>query len=297
VDLLRGRVTALGIERESRRLHYAPPPSVTLSQWADAYRMLSSESSAEPGKWRTDRAPFLREIMDAISDPTVERVTFQKPAQIGWTELIGNMVGYVVDVDPSPILALQPTVDLAKMWSKERFDPLLRDTPKLKGKIAYGNRREKDQSILRKTFPGGFIAMTGANSAAGLRSRPVRFLLCDEIDAYPQSAKGSAKVGGSGGEGDPLSLAEKRTTTFWNRKIVKGSTPTLRGFSRGGAGAAAGVRRRVSRPMPGVWLCTGVGVAKSAMGVGAARDGRVPLRRRTRRRTRRRMRRAHPTPV
>jgi phage terminase large subunit GpA-like protein len=193
--------------------------------------MLSSESSAEPGKWRTDRAPFLREIMDAISDPTVERVTFQKPAQIGWTELIGNMVGYVVDVDPSPILALQPTVDLAKMWSKERFDPLLRDTPKLKGKIAYGNRREKDQSILRKTFPGGFIAMTGANSAAGLRSRPVRFLLCDEIDAYPQSAKGSAKVGGSGGEGDPLSLAEKRTTTFWNRKIVKGSTPTLRGFS------------------------------------------------------------------
>lgn len=172
--------------------------------------------------------------MDACSDPTVERVTFQKPSQVGWTEVIGNVVGYYIDLDPSPMLVIQPTVDLAKMWSKERFDPMLRDTPRMHGKIREGNRREKDQSILRKTFPGGFIAITGANSAAGLRARPVRLLIGDERDAYPVSARGSARAGHSGeaaGEGDPFSLGIKRTTTFWNRKILEGSTPTVRGQS------------------------------------------------------------------
>lgn len=200
-----------------------------MSQWADAYRMLSSESSAEPGRWRTDWFPPLREIMDCISDPKVERVTFQKPAQVGWTELIGNTVGYVVDLDPSPMLVVQPSLDDAKDWSKERFDPMLRDTPRLQGKIAYGARREKDTSILRKRFPGGFIAIVGANSARGLRSRPIRWLIGDELDAYLPSARGSTK--GGTGEGDPWSLAMKRTTRFWNRKIIEGSTPTVRGHS------------------------------------------------------------------
>jgi phage terminase large subunit GpA-like protein len=231
---LHGERTAREIARESRRLHYAPPPSLTLSEWADAYRMLSSESASEPGRWRTDRFEPMREIMDAMSDPTVERVSVMKPAQIGWTELIGNLVGYVMDQEPGPLLVVQPTVDLAKMWSKERFDPMLRDTGRLHGMVTETARREKDQTILRKTFPGGFMAITGANAAAGLRSRPVRHLIGDERDAWPLSSKGSAKVDsktGATGEGDPWLLGVKRTTTFWNRKLVEGSTPTVRGFS------------------------------------------------------------------
>lgn len=234
LEQLGGSLATLEVERESRRRHYAPPPVLTCSQWADQYRMLSRESSAEPGRWRTDRRPYLREIMDACSDPVVERVSFQKPAQVGWTEVIGNVVGFYIDLDPSPILVIQPTVDLAKMWSKERLDPMMRDTPQMWGKVREGARREKDQSILRKTFPGGFIAITGANSAAGLRARPVRILIGDERDAYPITARGSARAGQSGaaaGEGDPFSLGIKRTTTFWNRKILEGSTPTIRGQS------------------------------------------------------------------
>lgn len=234
LEQLNGHLSTFDVERASRRRHYAPPPDLTCSQWADRYRMLSRESSAEPGRWRTDRRPYLREIMDACSDPSVERVTFQKPAQIGWTEVIGNVVGYYIDLDPSPILVIQPTLALAQMWSKERFDPMLRDTPQMWGKVKEGARREKDQSILRKTFPGGFIAITGANSATGLRARPVRILIGDERDGYPVSARGSARAGHLGaaaGEGDPFSLGIKRTTTFWNRKVLEGSTPTTKGLS------------------------------------------------------------------
>jgi phage terminase large subunit GpA-like protein len=215
--------------------------------------VLSSEASAEPGRWRTDRAPWLREILDSLSDPTVERVVYMKPAQCGGTEAANNFVGYFMDQDPSPVLVLQPTVDLGKLWSKERLDPMLRDTPQLRGRVREGNRREKDQSILRKVFPGGYLAIVGANSAAGLRARPVRAILADEVDAYPQSAKGSARKDaklGATGEGDPLSLAIKRTTTFWNRKIYECSTPTVDGFSRIQRDYAASSRGRWLVPCP-----------------------------------------------
>ena len=232
---LMGHVRFADVERAVRRRCFAPPPRLTLSEWADQHRYLSPEGSAEPGRWRTSRAPFLREVMDACSDPAVERVVFMKPAQIGGTEVANNFVGYFMDQDPSPILIVQPTVEVATLWSKERLDPMLRDTPVLRGKVHEGNRREKDQSILRKVFPGGYLAAIGANSASGLRSRPVRAVLADEVDAYAQSAKGAAKKdskAGAMGEGDPLSLAIKRTSNFWNRKILEISTPTVRGVSR-----------------------------------------------------------------
>lgn len=233
VELLEGHRAALESERRLRNT-FAPPPVLTVSQWADRFRFLSREASAEPGRWRTDRAPFLREIMDAWSDPTVERIVFMKPAQTGGTEVLNNCAGYTIHQDPWPAILVQPTVDMAKMWSKERLDPMLRDTPVLRDLIHEGNRREKDQSIQRKTFPGGFLAMLGANSAAGLRSRPAAKLLNDEIDAWPQSAKGSAKKDakmGQTGEGDPLSLLRARQTTFWNRKELDVSTPTVAGTS------------------------------------------------------------------
>lgn len=197
------------------------PPRQTISEWADENRVLSSESSAEPGQWQTSRAEYQRGLMDAISDISVTEVTIIASAQVGKTEMINNAVGYFIDKDPCPILLLQPSLDVAKSWSTDRLKPMLRDTPCLRGKVSDG--KDDENTKLHKIFPGGHITMAGANSAASLSSRPIRVVLLDEVDRYPLSA---------GKEGDPVKLAIKRTTTFWNKKIVLCSTPTIAGISR-----------------------------------------------------------------
>ena len=202
---------------------YRPVPRITLSEWADQYRVLSRVASAEPGRWITDRAPYQRGIMDAISDPTVERVVFMKSAQVGATEIMGNTVGYYVHQDPAPILIVQPTLEQARSWSTDRLTPMLRESPALAGKVTESNRRHSGDTILHKQFPGGHLTIVGANSASGLASRPIRVVLLDEVDRYPPSA---------GREGDPITLAVKRTATFHARKIVLASTPTIKGASR-----------------------------------------------------------------
>ncbi|MBP0983082.1 MAG: phage terminase large subunit family protein [Oscillospiraceae bacterium] len=200
-----------------------PPPTLTLSQWADKYRRLSSESSAEPGRWRTDKAPYQREIMDAVTDLTVSKVVVKSAAQVGKTDaLILNPIGYYIHNDPSPIMVLQPTLQMAETFSKDRLSPMIRDTPVLSDKINEKSRTSGN-TILQKIFPGGHVTMVGANSAASLASRPIRILLADEVDRYPITA---------GNEGDPLLLAMKRLTTFWNKRIVCVSTPTIKGMSR-----------------------------------------------------------------
>jgi phage terminase large subunit GpA-like protein len=201
----------------------APPPLLKVSEWADKYRRLSSESSAEAGQWRTDRAPYQREILDSVNDPELEKIIIMSSAQVGKTELLLNTIGYHIDYDPAPIMLLQPTVDLAKNFSKERLAPMLRDSPSLRGKVADVKSRDSGNTVMQKSFAGGYIAMVGANAPSGLASRPIRILLADEVDRFPVSA---------GNEGDPLSLAEKRTTTFWNRKKIFVSTPTNKGASR-----------------------------------------------------------------
>ena len=190
----------------------APPPILTVSQWADRYRKLSAESAAEPGQWNTDRAPYQREILDAVNDPACEEVVIMSSAQVGKTELILNTIGYYVDYDPAPILVVQPTLDMAQAFSKDRLAPMIRDTPALTDKVKDSKSRDSGNTILHKKFPGGHITMAGANSPASLASRPIRIVLMDETDRYPASA---------GGEGNPIKLAEKRTNTFWNRKKIK----------------------------------------------------------------------------
>ena len=197
------------------------PPRQTISEWADANRVLSSESSAEPGQWNTSRAEYQRGLMDAISDIDCEEITIVASSQVGKTEMLNNAVGYYIDKDPCPILLLQPTVEVAKSWSTDRLSPMLRDTPCLQNKVS--DSKDSGNTVLHKSFPGGHITMAGANSAASLASRPIRIVLLDEIDRYPLSA---------GKEGDPVKLAIKRTTTFWNRKVVKCSTPTIAGISK-----------------------------------------------------------------
>lgn len=201
----------------------APPRKLKVSEWADSFRQLSSEASAEPGQWNTDRAPYQRGIMNAVNDPEVDTVIVMSSAQVGKTELILNTIGYYVDYDPSPILLLQPTLEMAEAFSKDRLAPMFRDTTALKNKLGDPKARNSGNTLLHKTFPGGHITMAGANSPSSLASRPIRILLADEVDRYPVSA---------GTEGDPLNLAAKRTTTFWNKKKVYVSTPTIKGASR-----------------------------------------------------------------
>ena len=161
--------------------------------------------------------------MDAVSDPAVDTVVGMFGAQTGKTEGLNNVVGFHIDQDPAPILLLQPTLEMAEAWSKDRLAPMLRDTPCLAGKVNDPRSRDSGNTVRHKVFPGGHITMAGANSPASLASRPIRIVLADEIDRFPSSA---------GAEGDPVSLAKKRSKTFWNRKIVLTSTPTIAGHSR-----------------------------------------------------------------
>lgn len=195
----------------------SPPPVLTVSQWADRCRRLSAESAAEPGQWNTDRAPYQREIMDAINDPSCEHLIIMSSAQVGKTEILLNIIGYYIDYDPAPILVVQPTVKpMAEDFSKDRLAAMIRDTPALSGKVRDAKSKTSGNTILHKTFPGGHVTIGGANSASSLASRPIRIVLMDEVDRYPASA---------GTEGNPIKLAEKRTTAFWNRKKIKVSTP------------------------------------------------------------------------
>ncbi len=201
----------------------APPPLLSLTEWADHYRYLSSESSAEPGKFLTARVPYQRAIMDAITDPEVEVVVLMMASQTGKTEIMNNAVGYYIHQDPAPMMMVQPTKEMGEAWSKDRLVPMIRDTPALNALINVESRRDGENKILHKKFPGGHLTIAGANSPASLASRPIRVLLMDEIDRYPRSAKK---------EGNPVKLARKRTQTFWNRKIIVSSSPTIKGESR-----------------------------------------------------------------
>lgn len=208
-----------------------PQPKTSTSVWADDYRVLSSGVSAEPGRWKTSRAPYQREIMNAFTQAGVQKVVVMSSSQVGKSDVMNNVIGRFAHLDPCPIMMIQPTIELAQDYSKSRIAPMIRDTQVLSGLFydikdkgkGEAKTRDGNNTILSKIFPGGRLIMCGANSPAGLASRPVRILLADEVDRFPASA---------GGEGDPVELAEKRMTTFWNRVMGLFSTPTNEGESR-----------------------------------------------------------------
>ena len=214
------------------------------------HRLLSPRGSAEPGRWRTNRTPYLREIMDALSPMhPAQRVVVMKAAQVGATEGGNNWIGYVIHHAPGPMLAVQPTVELAKRFSQQRIDPLIEESPALREKVTPARSRDTGNTVLSKEFPGGILVMTGANSAVGLRSMPVRYLFLDEVDAYPPSADE---------EGEPVALAEARTRTFsWRRKVFLASTPTIKGLSRIEREYEASDQRRFFVPCPQCVHCSG----------------------------------------
>jgi phage terminase large subunit GpA-like protein len=201
-----------------------PEPQIPVAQWADRHRMLP-DTAAEPGRWRTARTPYLKEIMDTLSTGSpYERVVMMKGAQTGGTEAGLNWLGYIIHNAPGLVMLVQPSLDMVRRNTVTRIDPLIASSPVLRDLVASPRSRDAGNSLFRKSFPGGQLVMTGANSAIGLRSTPVRYLFLDEVDGYP---------GDADGEGDPVALAIQRTATFkGRRKILMVSTPTLKGYSR-----------------------------------------------------------------
>jgi phage terminase large subunit GpA-like protein len=200
-----------------------PKPNLTLSGWADEFRRLSQESAAEPGRWRTSRVPYMKEIMDCISDSSVSETVIMVSSQMGKTELLLNTIGYYAHLEPSPILLIQPTEGAAAAFSKERIQPMIRDTPAISDLFNSDSYGDSANTILHKSYPGGFIALAGSNSPTSLAGRPIRILLLDEIDRYPPSAKT---------EGDPVDIVRRRSQNFHDSKFIAVSTPTVTGSSK-----------------------------------------------------------------
>lgn len=231
-----------GLELESLAIEaLRPPPSLTVSQWAERYRVLP-EDEAEPGPWRNSRTPYLIEIMDRLStsDPC-EEIVFMKGSQIGGTEVLLNALGFWIEHSPGRILSVLPGEDEASDFSRQRLGPLIENTPVLKARVAEKGGKFGSNNVFLKEFPGGSLKLTGANSAPGLRSKPIRYLLADEIDGYTLDA---------GGEGDPLYLAEKRMGTYANRKRFLNSTPNIKQTSRIEPRYLGGDQRRYYVPCP-----------------------------------------------
>ena len=217
-------------------------PREPLAAWCDQYRILNQTYAAEPGRWRTDRTPYLKEILDDFSPSSrVETVVLMKGAQLGFTEALTNMIGYIIHRAPGPAMMVQPTQGLAKRYSKQRLATMIQDMPVLTGLVADPRARDSGNTTLAKNFDGGVLFIAGANSAADLRSAPVRFLLLDEVDAYPYDVDD---------EGDPIELALNRTKTFARRKILIGSTPTTKDVSRIEREFKKGDQRRYYLPCP-----------------------------------------------
>lgn len=218
---------------------FTPPPQLTLSQWADEHYYLSAESSAEVGRWKT--LPYQREPMDMVTDPDCETISWMKSARVGYTKILNATVGYHMDYAPCPIMLVQPSDDDAKEYSKDEIFPMLRDVPRLSALIREPVPGEPQESLTYKPFKGGVIHMVGAISPKSFRRVSRKIILLDEVDGYPVSA---------GDEGDPERLAIKRSEYYWDRKIIRGSTPTIDGHSRIHRAFEQGDQRHFYVPCP-----------------------------------------------
>ena len=220
----------------------APPPRLGVRAWADAHRRLPTKGAGEPGPWRTARVPYAAEIMDCLSpDHPCKRAVFIKSVQSAGTEIGNNWVGWFIDTQKAPMMIVQPTLDMAERWSKQRLTAMIDDCPTLRSKIAPARARDSGNTTLLKEWAGGVIVISGANSGASLRSMPARYVFLDEVDAYPQELEG---------DGDPIKLAEARTTTFPRRKVFLVSTPTIASLSRINTEWEASDQRRYLVPCP-----------------------------------------------
>lgn len=214
---------------------FKPPERYTVSEWADNFRVLTSVS-AEPGRWRTNRTPYLKEPMDRFTDPLIEKIVLCFGAQLGKTETELNMIGYALDQTASPTMMVYPTDTIAKFASDKRVQPMIKSVKSISDKFDDGSK------LLELDFNNGnYMVLVGANSPSGLSSRSIKYLFFDEIDKYPAFA---------GKEADPIKLATERTKTFVDKKIVMVSTPTVESGNIWQAFMSANERRQYYVPCP-----------------------------------------------
>jgi len=215
-----------------------PPPPLTVSEWADTYRIIS-QANAEPGKWRTSRAPYQKEPMDCISDPKVYQVTAMWGAQVGKTDsLINNAIGYYIHQDPKSIMVMHPTQTDLNTWIEAKLNPLIEETPEIKERVAAARSREGVNNKTMKSYYGGFLMFSWSGSPNTMRGRSSPIILCDEVDGYEYSQ-----------EGDPIQLLWQRSATFGDqRKLIVTSTPTIKGHSRVESSYEASDKRRYQVP-------------------------------------------------
>ena len=221
--------------------HFKPPENLTVSEWADKYRRLSPETSAEAGPWRTSRTPYLEEPLRAFTDPKIHKICMVAASQVGKSELELNIIGYIIDQDPGSILYVHPSLEDARKFSRLRVSPMIRDSKVLKSKVTDVKGKDSTSTVLQKSFPGGMLTITGSNSASALASTPARYIIGDERDRWAVSA---------GTEGDPWALAEARQATFYNAKAIEVSTPTIKGASNIEAGYYQGTQERWCHECP-----------------------------------------------
>lgn len=200
-----------------------PKASLTVSEWADANRILSGEGSAEKGRWQTSRTPYLREIMDALSEDSTDKiVAFMKSSQVGGTEAGSNWIGYIMDHAKGPVAVVMPTERSLNDWVSQKFDPMANDTPAVAEVLSKKSNKSSDNNAQRKKFTGGILYFKTAGSTAELKSTSLRYAMADELDEWDWSTT----------QGDPLGLLEVRLTTFHDRKLFAPSTPTMKDSSR-----------------------------------------------------------------
>ena len=217
------------------------PEALTLSDWTDRHRILPTESSAEHGRWRNERTPFLVEIMDCLSvDSPVQSVALMKSTQVGGTEVILNWIGYVVDHNPGPMMVVQPTEKAGREWSVQRLEPMIALVPALASKVVSSRVRDGSTATLKR-YPGGTLAIASAKSANDLRSKPIRDAALDEVDQYDSDLDG---------QGSPIDLVQRRQSTFRRRKLLLVSSPTEKDHSAIEVAWLAGDMRRYHVPCP-----------------------------------------------
>lgn len=221
--------------------HFKPPENLTAAEWADKYRRLSPETSAEAGPWRTARTPYLKEPMEAFTDPTIHKIVMVAASQVGKSELELNIIGYIMHQDPGSILYIQPSLEDARKFSRLRIAPMIRDCKELKKRVTDIKGKDTTSTVLQKSFPGGMLTITGSNSASALASTPCRYIIGDERDRWAVSA---------GNEGDPWALAEARQATFYNAKAIEVSTPTIKNYSNIEAAYYEGTQERWCHQCP-----------------------------------------------
>lgn len=201
---------------------FSPPPRLTVSEWADAHRVLPA-TSAEPGRWRTDRHPALRRPMDVLGDEDAPEVVLCFGAQNGKTSVGENFIAYLMHQAPCGVLSVWPTEKKFTQWSLQKLTPLLTDTPALAPLFPASARRSSSNTMDRKLFPGGFFQALTARSPSDLRAHTARVGIAEEVDEWDVDLAD---------QGDPMELLRARSRTFWNRKLLIVSTPTVEGVSR-----------------------------------------------------------------